>query len=177
MSPFIYVSIFLLFGSGSCQNEPQVQQVNVVNYIFNLFNSDNQNFFKIFRHGDRTPQTVPNKFPNDPNMFRDFAPIGPASLTEVRKINNFTSLRFQINVTSCPQRGKQRAFELGSFLRSRYEKEPFEEFYAVHNEERRTADTLKYVLGGLQGKYNLSGQIVGLQFKNSQLYANDKCVE
>lgn len=67
---------------------------------------------------------------------------------------------------------------MGEFLRLRYEKESFEEFYAVHNDERRTADSLNFVLHGLyQRKHNLTGQTVELSYRNSQLFTNDKCVE
>ncbi|XP_043473954.1 uncharacterized protein LOC122506047 [Leptopilina heterotoma] len=54
----------------------------------------------IFRHGDRTPQPIYNEtYPNDPFANETYYPLGFGALTNG---------------------GKLRAFELGTFLRSRY---------------------------------------------------------
>ncbi|XP_043479039.1 uncharacterized protein LOC122509231 [Leptopilina heterotoma] len=56
----------------------------------------------IFRHGDRTPQTIYGEsYPNDPFINETYFPMGYGGMTNM---------------------GKLRSFELGTFLRKRYNK-------------------------------------------------------
>lgn len=109
--------------------------------------------FKIFRHGNRTPDSVSELYPNDPYLNYTFHPYGWGQLTNVSQLNyifNTTLLTFLYHW----QAGKQKEFDVGTTLRERYSNFLGDVFLPTEVEARttdynRTKASLQLVLAGL----------------------------
>lgn len=103
-------------------NEPELRQLNVVRISTSKHHLFAPNYraydspgprlypskktlhycsFQVFRHGDRAPETFPQRFPNDPHMYESFFPMGPGGLTNVKKFIHIISASHSI--TNRPQ--------------------------------------------------------------------------
>ncbi|KAJ8680688.1 hypothetical protein QAD02_016475 [Eretmocerus hayati] len=125
----------------------------------------------IFRHGDRMPKQLPDRFPNDPNMWDSFQPMGSGGLTNAGKLRMY-------------QFGEHLRRRYVDFLGNRYEEK---KLYGVSSNTTRTQMSLQLVQTALYPpKTNkdqrwhptLDWQPIPLyyfEYKQNRLFDPDKC--